>query len=681
MERKIEKALLPKVNYPDFQDIDPDNVLSSLRTIIKEVRTGIKERLEEDNLSFENLVKHREELEDELNKFWAPVSHLNAVSNNEAIRKVHSEGLVEITNLQTEIDQNSDLYAAYRQIENGDYFSHLKIPEQKVVLNAIRDFHLSGIDLPVDQKEKLSELKKEISILGTDFSNNVLDSTQAWNKQVSDVSELSGIPENALALMKQAAENKALDGYLLTLEMPCYRSVIVHCDNRRLREELYMAYGTRATEFGPGAAEFDNSAIVPRLLNARRKLADILGFKNYAELSTSKKMAESPEQIISFLRELAHKSKPQALGELKAIRDYAKKIDDMDELEPWDVAYYSEKLRQDLFDISEDFLRSYFPVPKVLTGLYEVINRLFDLNVKEIYSVSKWHDDVQTFEISRNGKVIAGFYLDLYARENKRGGAWMAECMVRRSEKSDKLQLPVAFLTCNFSGPVGNKSALLSHEEVITLFHEFGHGLHHMLTQIDVAPVSGINGVSWDAIELPSQFMENYCWEKEALAFISGHIDSGDPLPDYLLEKLIAARNFNSAMAMVRQLEFALFDMRLHVEFDPDQENQVERLMQEVREEVAVVNPPQKYSFENSFSHIFSGGYAAGYYSYKWAEVLSADAYSKFQESGVFNRQTGERFLASILERGGSVDASDLFFEFMGREPRIDALLEQNGIS
>jgi len=677
----MEKALVPKMNYPDFQDIDPDNVLSSLRNIIKEIRAGIKERLEEDNLSFENLVKHREELEDELNKFWAPVSHLNAVSNNEAIRKAHSEGLVEITNLQTEIDQNSDLYAAYRQIENGDFFSHLKVPEQKVVLNAIRDFHLTGIDLPVDQKKKLSELKKEISILGTDFSNNVLDSTQAWNKQVSDVSELSGVPENALALMKQAAKNKELDGYLLTLEMPCYRAVIVHCDNRRLREELYMVYGTRATEFGPGAAEFDNSGIVPRLLNARRKLADILGFKNYAELSTSKKMAESPEQIISFLRELSHRAKPQALGELKAVRDYAKKIDDMDELEPWDVTYYSEKLRQDLFDISEDFLRPYFPVPKVLTGLYEVINRLFDLNVKEIFSVSKWHDDVQTFEISRNGMVIAGFYLDLYARENKRGGAWMAECMVRRSEKSDMLQLPVAFLTCNFSGPVGNKSALLSHEEVITLFHEFGHGLHHMLTQIDVAPVSGINGVSWDAVELPSQFMENYCWEKEALAFISGHIDSGNPLPDHLLEKLIEARNFNSAMAMVRQLEFALFDMRLHVEFDPDQENQVERIMQEVREEVAVVKPPQGYSFENSFSHIFSGGYAAGYYSYKWAEVLSADAYSKFQESGVFNRQTGERFLASILERGGSVDASDLFFEFMGREPRIDALLEQNGIS
>ena len=672
---------MEKNNLPNFRDIDTKNILSELNYLIELARSSLEEAIKKKTFTYDSLVVLREEVEDNIDNFWSPISHLQAVCNEEALRKVYAEGLLEITKLHTEMDQDSDLFLAYEEIRDSKAFSDLSIPKQKAVTNAIKDFHLTGVNLSASEKAKLLDLNSSLSTLSTKFSNNVLDSTQEWQKTITNVEELFGVPKNALSLMNQAAVKKGAKGYLVTLDIPTYLAIITHCDNRDLRKELYLAYGTRSSKIGPGGEKFDNIEIIYEVLEKRRDLAEVLGFKNYAEFSVSKKMAGSPEEVLSFLRELGRKAKPQAEEEMKLVESYAKNNHSLDEIKPWDIAYYSEKLKQDLFEISDELLRPFFPVPRVLEGMFEVARRLFEIDIKENNTLATWHDDVLTFDIKRGYKVVASFYLDLYARENKRGGAWMAECRAKRIRLKGDLQKPVAFLTCNFSGPIGTNSALLSHQEVITLFHEFGHGLHHMLTKVEVASVSGINGVCWDAVELPSQFMENYCWESEALAFISGHNETKEPLPEDVLQKLIAAKNFNSALALVRQIEFALFDMRIHMEFDPDKEGQVANILSEVRDEVSVIKPPDEYSFENSFSHIFEGGYAAGYYSYKWSEVLSADAFSKFLESGIFNRQTGEKFLCSILEKGGSEDAEDLFVEFMGREPSIDALLKQSGIS
>ena len=668
-------------NLPDFNDIDTCQILPELNHLIETARSSLADALKGNLFTYDSLVALREEVEDNINNFWSPISQLQAVCNEEALREVYDKGLLEITRLQTEMDQDSDLLVAYEEIKKSSAFAELSIAKQKAVTNAIKDFHLAGVNLPESEKDKLLELKSSLSTLSTRFSNNVLDSTQEWQKIIIDVSKLSGVPKNSLSLMKQAAVRKDSEGYLINLEIPNYIAIMNHCDNRELREELYFAYGTRSSKFGPGGERYDNSEIIFEILERRQHLAEVLGFKNYAELSIAKKMASSPEEVLSFLRELGEKAKSQAEEEMKLVGIHARKIHGLEKLEPWDLAYYSEKLKQDLFEISDELLRPFFPVPSVLAGMFEVARRLFGIDIEKNNTLVTWHNDVSTFDILREGKVIASFYLDLYARENKRGGAWMAECRAKRVNLQGEQQEPVAFLTCNFSGPVGADPALLSHQEVVTLFHEFGHGLHHMLTKIDVAPVSGINGVCWDAVELPSQFMENYCWESEALAFISCHNETKAPLPEDVLKKLIAAKNFNSALALVRQLEFSLFDMRIHMEFDPKEEGQVENILNQVREEVSVIKPPEGYSFENSFSHIFAGGYAAGYYSYKWSEVLSADAFSKFLESGIFNRQTGEKFLYSILEKGGSEDAGDLFLEFMGREPSVDALLDQSGIS
>ena len=667
-------------NLPNFNEFDTKQILPELNQLINTARSSLSDTLKRKSFTYNSLIALREEVEDNINKFWSPISQLQAVCNQEALREVYAKGLLEITKLQTEMDQDSELLVAYEEVKNSSTFSDLSIAKQKAITNAIEDFHLAGVNLPESEKKKLLDLKSSLSTLSTQFSNNVLDSTQEWQKVITDVSELSGVPKNALSLMSQAASHKELEGYLVNLEIPTYLAIMTHCDNRELRKELYLAYGTRASRFGSGGEKYDNTEIISELLKKRQDLAKVLGFENYAELSVAKKMAGSPEEILSFLRELGGKAKPQAAEEMKRVEIHARTIHGLKKIEPWDQAYYSEKLKQDLFEISDEILRPFFPLPRVLEGMFEVARRLFEIDFEESNNLATWHDDVSTFDILRKGKVVASFYLDLYARENKKGGAWMAECRVKRTNLQGEKQEPVAFLTCNFSRPIGANPALLSHQEVVTLFHEFGHGLHHMLTRIEVAPVSGINGVCWDAVELPSQFMENYCWESEALSFISGHNETQEPLPADVLQKLIAAKNFNSAMALVRQLEFALFDMRIHMEFDPKEEGQVENILNQVRDEISVIKPPEEYSFENSFSHIFAGGYAAGYYSYKWSEVLSADAFSKFQESGIFNRQTGKKFLHSILEKGGSEDAGDLFFEFMDREPSIDALLKQSGI-
>jgi len=515
----------------------------------------------------------------------------------------------------------------------------------------------------------------------------VLDSTQAWYKHFTDASELAGLPESALAQAQQAAARKNLEGYVITLDFPSYFPVLQYADNRALREEIYTAYVTRATansaktnEQGQQetTAEFDNTAIIAETLALRHELAQLLGFSNYAERSLATKMAQSPAQVLEFLEALAHKSKPYAQRDYEELKAFAAEQGCAD-FQSWDSTYYSEKLRVAKYDVSQEELRPYFPAEKVISGMFAVVNRLFGISVEQVQSFDTYHEDVRFFKVFKNGAQIASFYLDLFARDGKRGGAWMADARVRRKTTSG-LQLPVAFLTCNFTPPVGDTPSLLTHDEVTTLFHEFGHGLHHMLTQIDVAAVSGINGVAWDAVELPSQFMENWCWEPEAIPLISGHYQTGEPLPKALLDKMLAAKNFQSGLQMLRQIEFALFDFRLHAQYNPAQPQSAQEVLQQVRAEVAVVQPPAFNRFENSFSHIFAGGYAAGYYSYKWAEVLSADAFSRFEEEGIFNAETGESFLTEILQQGGSKTPMELFTSFRGREPSIDALLRHSGI-
>ncbi|HJP52006.1 MAG TPA: oligopeptidase A, partial [Pseudomonadales bacterium] len=607
-------------------------------------------------------------------------SHMNSVVNTPELRDAYNASLPKLSEYQTEMGQNADLFSAYQSILTGPDFDTLDQAQKKSIENAIRDFRLSGIDLPKKKQSRFAEISKRLSELSSQFSDNVLDATMGWKKVVTDKSELSGLPENALGLARQMAEQNDEKGYLLTLDIPSYLPVLSYCENEKLRREMYEAFVTRASDQGPGKGQWDNSEIIHEILTLRKERAELLGFRNFAELSLATKMAQDTDQVIGFLTELAEKSKPAAEKEFAAICEFAQNEFDVKEINAWDVNFYAEKLKEHRFSISEEKLRPYFPEPTVLSGLFEVVRRLYDIEIEETKNIETWHEDVTTYNITKDGITIARFYLDLYARANKRGGAWMDDCRVRRITAKGETQLPVAYLTCNFSAPVGGNPSLLTHTEVVTLFHEFGHGMHHMMTKVTCAPVSGVNGVAWDAVELPSQFMENWCWQKEALAFISAHFKTGESLPAEMLEKLLAAKNFQSAMMTVRQLEFALFDFRLHLEFDPNLDDQVQTILNEVRNDVAVVPAPEFSRFQHGFSHIFGGGYAAGYYSYKWAEVLSADAFAKFQEEGIFNRQTGEKFLTSILEVGGSVDPMDMFVEFRGREPEIDALLKQDGI-
>jgi oligopeptidase A len=545
-----------------------------------------------------------------------------------------------------------------------------------VIEHALRDFTLSGVALPEAQKKRYGEIQKQLSALSNQFSNNVLDSTQAWQIQFDSADALAGLSEMAIAAAKQTAEQKQLSGCVITLDMPSYMAVITYADDRDLREKIYRAFATRASQYSEldDKEKWDNTAIIKEILALRHELAVLLGFDNYAALSMATKMADSSSQVIEFLENLASKSRTYAEKDLQQLSDYAQSQGDIESLQAWDVSYYSEKLRQEKYAISQEALRPYFPAEKVLDGMFTVVNKLFGITISAVEDVALYHPDVRFYRIEKEQKTIAYFYFDIYARDKKRGGAWMADCRTRRLRKNE-LQLPVAYLTCNFTPPVGDTPSLLTHQEVTTLFHEFGHGLHHMLTQMTDAAVSGISGVAWDAVELPSQFLENWCWEKSVIPLISAHYQTGEALPDDMLEKMLAAKNFQSGMQMVRQIEFSLFDIRLHAENNAD----VQGLLDEVRQQVAVMIPPAFNQFQNGFSHIFAGGYAAGYYSYKWAEVLSADAFSLFEKKGIFDQKTGEKFLNTVLANGGSQAPMDLFVAFRGREPSVDALLKHSG--
>ncbi len=679
-----DQALSDFSNNPVFSAIEPANVVSDVRQAIDKCKRVIEEVVTSKEISFENIVTRIEEVEDELSAIFSPISHTNSVVSSDELREAHDACLPLLSEYSTYVGQHQGLCDMYIALSKSSEFEHLNEAQKKVVSNAVRDFELSGVSLPENKKQEYAKIKAKLSDLASKFSNNVMDATLAFSKHVTDESLLSGLPQSALDAAKQAAHQKDLQGYLFTLDIPSYLPVMMYADNRELRKELYRAYATRASDqdgdsLNGKAAQFDNTQIINETLELRHRLAKLMGFSSYAEYSLATKMAQTPKQVLDFLNDLARRSKPQAIEEKREIEAFAAQKFDQSELEAWDYAYFAEKLKQDKFSISDEQLKPYFPEHRVLSGLFEVVSRLFDVKVVEVLNIDAWHKDVRYFEIhDGQGTLRGAFYLDLYARAKKRGGAWMDECRVRRVTMDKTLQTPIAYLTCNFSSPVGDKPALFTHDEVVTLFHEFGHGIHHMLTKIDVAGVSGINGVAWDAVELPSQFLENWCWQSEALEFISGHYETSKPLPKELLDKMLAAKNYQAAMQMVRQLEFSLFDFTLHSQTETPKD--VQTILDEVRERVSVSVVPTFNRFQNSFSHIFAGGYAAGYYSYKWAEVLSADAFAKFEEEGIFNQDTGRAFLTNILEQGGSKEPMDLFKAFVGREPKTDALLRHSGI-
>ena len=604
------------------------------------------------------------------------------MKNSPELREAYQACLPLLAEYSTWVGQHQGLYEAYLQLKNSPEFADYTQAQKKAIENSLRDFKLSGISLPAEKQKRYGEIAARLSELNSQFSNNVLDATMGWEKIVEDVSLLKGLPESALEAAKQSAESKGVTGYRFTLEYPSYIPVMTYCENRELRKEMYRAFATRASDQGPNAGKWDNSAIMQEILTLRVELAKLLDFNTYTELSLATKMAENPQQVLDFLENLATRSKAQGERELQELKDFCKTYYNLTALELWDLSFYSEKQKQHLYAINDEELRPYFPEDRVLSGLFELIKRIFNIRAVERHGVETWHKDVRFFDLlDEKNEVRGSFYLDLYAREHKRGGAWMDDCIGHRKKIDGSLQKPVAYLTCNFNRPLGDQPALFTHDEVTTLFHEFGHGLHHMLTKIDVADVAGINGVPWDAVELPSQFMENWCWEEEALKFISAHYQTGEPLPKEKLSQLLKAKNFQAAMFVLRQLEFALFDFRLHHTFDPIKQNQVLEMLHEVKSQVAVIPGAEWGRMPHSFSHIFAGGYAAGYYSYLWAEVLSADAYSRFEEEGIFNAQTGQSFLDEILTKGGSEEPMALFKNFRGREPQLDALLRHKGIA
>ena len=678
----MDNPLLDLDGLPRFRAIRPEHVDPAVRRVLADNRRELAALLRRGSgYDWDNLVQPLDELADRLARVWSPVSHMNAVVNSDALREAYNRCLPLLSEYATELGQDEVLYQAYREIAEGGVYEALDDAQRRVIDNTLRDFRLSGVALDEAGKARFKVIMQELSSLTARFEQNLLDATQAWALRIDDPARLSGLSESDLAMAAQTARRKGEEGWLLTLEFPCYMAVMSHARDRELRREMYTAYVTRASDEGPHAGRWDNLPLMERILALRHEEARLLGYANYAERSLATKMASDTRQVLTFLEGLAARALPHARRELDELRDFARQCDGLEDLEAWDVSYYSEKLRQHRYALSQEELRPYFPAPRVLAGMFEVAARLYGVQVREVGGVETWHEDVRFFEIvDGRGDLRGRFYLDLYARPNKRGGAWMDECIVRRRLPDGRIQTPVAYLTCNFTPPVGDAPALFTHDEVLTLFHEFGHGLHHLLTRVDYPSVAGIQGVAWDAVELPSQFMENWCWEREALPLFSGHYRNGEPLPASLFERLLAARNFQAGMKMVRQLEFALFDFRLHLEYDPARGARIYELLESVRREVAVVHPPSFNRFPHSFSHIFAGGYAAGYYSYKWAEVLSSDAFSLFEEKGIFHMETGLRFLSAILEQGGSRDPMELFIEFRGREPQIDALLRHSGL-
>jgi oligopeptidase A len=678
----INPLLAPNTILPLFSKIQSEHIEPAITQLLDEARALVKERLQATtDYTWENLIEPLENSEDKLNKAWSPVSNMNSVVNTEELRQAYNACLPKLSEYSTEMGQNEHLFTAYKIIANSKAFETLDKAQKKVIQNALRAFRLSGVDLNDEQKQRYKDISQELSRLASQYEENLLDATNAWSKLINHEQDLAGLPASAIAQAKQTADNLNQEGWMITLQFPSYQAVMTYADDRELRREHYQAYATRASDQAPEHEQWDNSLIMQQILALRHEKAQLLGFNNYAELSLATKMADKPEDVLDFLENLADRSWRHARKDLADLNEFAKKHYGVNELHSWDLSYYSEKMRQHFYQLSQEEVKAYFPITRVIPGLFAVVEKLYGLQINEITDFDSWHPDVRFFEIhDESGELRGQFYFDLYARTKKRGGAWMDDC-VGRKKFNGAIQTPVAYLTCNFTPPTGTEPSLLTHDDVTTLFHEFGHGLQHMLTKVDHLGVSGINGVEWDAVELPSQFMENWCWEQDALALISGHYQTGETLPNSLFNKMLAAKNFQAGMIMVRQLEFSLFDFRIHKDYDPEKGARIYEILDQVRAQVAVVTPPKFNRFAHSFSHIFAGGYAAGYYSYKWAEVLSSDAYSLFEEKGIFDQKTGKAFLTTILEKGGTEDAMDLFVQFRGRKPNIDALLRHNGIA
>lgn len=676
----MSNPLLNVSGLPKFSQIKPEHIQPAIQQLLEECRRTIEQVAQIDQPTWGNFYMPQAMVSDKLSRAWSPVGHLNSVKNSPELRDAYQACLPLLSEYSTWAGQHQGLYQGYLKLKNSPEFANYSIAQQKAIENSLRDFELSGISLPQEKQKRYGEIAMRLSELSSQFSNNVLDATMGWDILIADESELKGLPKSALEAAKLSAQSKKQVGYRFTLEFPSYLPVMTYCENRELRQKMYEAFNTRASDQGPNAGKWDNSAIMAEMLELRLELARLLGFNTYADYSLATKMAENPQQVVDFLENLAIRSKTQGKKEFEALQTFAVEHYHFSDLQPWDIAFYSEKQKQALYAINDEELRPYFPENRVLSGLFELIKRIFGMRVEEQQGIETYHDSVRFFNIfDETNRLRGSFYLDLYAREHKRGGAWMDDCINQKRLIDGTLQTPVAYLTCNFNKPIGDKPAMFTHDEVTTLFHEFGHGIHHMLTEIDVGDVAGINGVPWDAVELPSQFLENWCWEEEALQFISGHFETGEPLPKEKLTQLLKAKNFQAAMFVLRQLEFGLFDFKLHL--SEPREGIILELLRKIKQEIAVIELPTFVRTPHSFSHIFAGGYAAGYYSYMWAEVLSADAYSRFEEEGIFSREVGESFLQNILTRGGSEEPMVLFERFRGRKPTLDALLRHKGIA
>lgn len=683
----VNNPLMNLQGLPNFSQVKPEHVFDAVEKAINNsinvIKTVVKDH--ENDPTWDNVVAPMEEADDKVSRIWSVVSHLNSVCNTPELRVEHDKCLPLLSGYSTFVGQYKPLADVLKKIQRSDAYTLLTDAQKKSIENSLRDFRLTGIDLPEDKQKRFAEISAELAELQSNFSNNVLDATQGFTLHITDENEVDGLPISNVKQARAEAKKRELDGLVFTLDFPSYQPFMTYVKNRELRKQMYVAYNTRASEVGPNAGKWDNKENIDKILKLRHEEAQLLGFDSYAHLSLATKMAKEPQEVVAFLEDLAKKSKAQGLREMAELTEFARSLgeDGVENLEPWDVAFYSQKLCMERYSYDPQELRPYFGADKVISGLFKVAERLYGVSFRPRFGVDVWNEDVSCYDICDSfGSRIGTFFIDLHARQGKRGGAWMDECMGRRYRSDGSLQLPVAYLVCNFSKPeVKGKQSQLTHDEVVTLFHEFGHGLNHLLTRIDIADVSGINGVPWDAVELPSQFHENYAWQEEVLNFLSSHMNTQEPLPKEKLEALIRAKNFESAMAMLRQLEFALFDFRIHLEYDPNKGSRIYEILKEVKDLVAVVPQYAEARFPNSFSHIFAGGYAAGYYSYKWAEVLAADAFGRFEEDGIFNEKAGAEFRDYILAQGGAADPMKTFIAFRGRKPSVDALLRQSGIS
>lgn len=671
----MRNPLLHDDELPDFGALRPEHVIPALEKLLEAHRQRLEELLAQPRIDFDSLVVPLEDMRHRLSRLWSPVTHLHMVSSDPGWREAYERGLPMVTEFATELGQNERLYAAFeaieRQLRDGG-----SPARRRLVEHALRDFRLAGVHLEPADKKRFAEVMQALALASTRFQQNVQDATDAWSFHTTDKAEVSGLPAAVLGRAREAARSRELEGWHFSLDQPTYQAVLTHADDEGLRRRVYSAWLTRASDQGESAGRFDNAELIEEILALRHEAATLTGFDNYAQYSLASKMAGGVDDVVGFLEELAERSLAAGRRELEEVAAFAGR-----ELSAWDLAYYSEKLRERLHDISDERLRSYFPAPKVLEGLFALAGRLYGIRLDPRPGVAVWHESVLYFDVlDEHGKRIGGFYADLYARPGKRGGAWIDECVVRHHLETEPV-LPVGYLVCNFTPPRGDEPSGLTHGEVVTLFHEFGHMMHHLLTRVDYPSIAGINGVPWDAVELPSQFMENFAWQRDVLRESSAHVDSGEPLPDELFERLQASRNFNAGLQMLRQIELALFDFRIHAEYVPEGGGRVAEVLDQVRERVTLVKPPEWCRFQNSFGHIFAGGYAAGYYSYKWAEVLAADAFGAFVEAGIFDEDTARRFREQILEIGGSRDILQAFVAFRGREPRLETLLEISGIS